>query len=166
MVKSDNKIYQAIAALPSKDPCFSLGICCNADEVTALDFLPAQNAMAPKTALAAEVVRQLNAYLHNPSFSFALPLQPQGTFFQRKVWQAIAGIPGGETRSYAALATALHSGPRAVGGACGANPYPLLIPCHRVIASGGGLGGFSRNGGEWLLDIKRWLLAHEGPRPA
>ena len=50
---------------------------------------------------------------------------------------------------------------RAVGQACGANPFPLVVPCHRVIATGGGLGGFARHGGGFLLDVKRWLLAHE-----
>ena len=57
---------------------------------------------------------------------------------------------------------AFRDAPRAVGQACGANPFPLIVPCHRVIAAGGGLGGFSRQRGGFLLDIKRWLLAHEG----
>ena len=60
------------------------------------------------------------------------------------------------------LAASIRSGPRAVGNACGANPYPLVVPCHRVVASGGALGGFARNRGGFLLDVKRWLLAHEG----
>jgi methylated-DNA-[protein]-cysteine S-methyltransferase len=59
----------------------------------------------------------------------------------------------------------LKNAPRAVGQACGANPFPLVIPCHRVVATGG-LGGFSRHGGGFLLDVKRWLLRHEGIAPA
>lgn len=59
------------------------------------------------------------------------------------------------------LAKTVKSAPRAVGQACGANPYPVVVPCHRVVAAGGGLGGFARQGGGFLLDVKRWLLAHE-----
>ena len=81
-----------------------------------------------------------------------------GTSFQRKVWEALLQIPAGQTESYGQLAAALGrpGAARAVGSACGANPIPLLIPCHRVLASGGGLGGFS--GG---LHWKRRLLARE-----
>ncbi len=69
--------------------------------------------------------------------------------------------------SYGEVAAAIHSGPRAVGNACGANPYPIVVPCHRVVAANQGLGGFGRQGDGFLLDIKRWLLAHErqSPRP-
>jgi methylated-DNA-[protein]-cysteine S-methyltransferase len=77
------------------------------------------------------------------------------------VWKEIAAIPQRETRTYGEVAKALHNAPRAVGQACGANPFPLVVPCHRVIAAGGELGGFARNGGAFMLDIKRWLLAHE-----
>jgi methylated-DNA-[protein]-cysteine S-methyltransferase len=66
-----------------------------------------------------------------------------------------------QTRSYGDIARALHSAPRAVGQACGANPFPVVVPCHRVLAAGGGLGGFARQREGFLLDVKRWLLAHE-----
>jgi len=89
-------------------------------------------------------------------------LRPSGTTFQRRVWAQIAAIPNHQTRTYGEVAKALHNAPRAVGQACGANPFPLVVPCHRVIATGGGLGGFARNRGGFLLDVKRWLLAHEG----
>jgi methylated-DNA-[protein]-cysteine S-methyltransferase len=101
------------------------------------------------------------AYLADPTFTFGLPLRPAGTFFQRRVWGEIAAIPLGETETYGALAKNLKNAPRAVGQACGANPYPLVVPCHRVIAAGGGLGGFNRHGGGFLLEVKRWLLTHE-----
>lgn len=143
-------------------PGFSLGVRCSEDEVLGIDFLPPGPACAPSNALAAEVERQLAAYLADPEFVFALPLRPQGTAFQRRVWAAIAEIPGCQTRSYGELARALHSAPRAVGQACGANPCAVIVPCHRVIAAGGALGGFARSGGGFLLGIKRWLLAHEG----
>ena len=93
---------------------------------------------------------------------FGLPLRPSGTAFQRRVWGEIAAIPCHQTKSYGELAKALHNAPRAVGQACGANPFPLVVPCHRVIASGGALGGFARQRGGFLLEIKRWLLAHVG----
>ena len=83
----------------------------------------------------------------------------EGTSFQRKVWRKIASIPFGQTRNYAWLAGAIGSpkGYRAVANACGANPIPLIIPCHRVIASDGSIGGFS--GG---IELKRKLLKLEG----
>lgn len=152
--------YQAVIAAPG----FALGLRCNDAEVIAIEFLEARAGLAAATPLAEEAARQLRCYLENPGFVFTLPLAPAGTPFQRRVWARIAEIPHGETRTYGALAEALNSAPRAVGGACGANPYPLVVPCHRVVASGGGLGGFARQRGGLLLDIKRWLLVHEGIR--
>jgi methylated-DNA-[protein]-cysteine S-methyltransferase len=78
-----------------------------------------------------------------------------------KVWQAIAAIPSGETRSYVALAESIQSGARAIGNACGRNPHPVVVPCHRVIAKNGGMGGFNRTAVGGFVEIKRWLLAHE-----
>lgn len=74
---------------------------------------------------------------------------------------AIAAIPRGRTATYGELATSLGSAPRAVGQACGANPFPLIVPCHRV-TSAAGLGGFANAREGWLLEVKRWLLAFEG----
>lgn len=153
--------FQAVVAAPG----FALGIRCDADELTAIEYLEAQPAQAPQTALAAEAVRQLEAWLADPDFVFGLPLRPAGTAFQRRVWAAIAAIPCGQTLTYGQVASQLHNAPRAVGQACGANPYPVVVPCHRVVASGGGLGGFARERSGFLLDIKRWLLAHESRRP-
>ena len=100
--------------------------------------------------------------MNNPEAAFSLPLRPSGTTFQRRVWAQIAQIPCHQTQTYGELAKALHNAPRAVGQACGANPFPLVVPCHRVVAANGGLGGFARQRGGFLLDVKRWLLAHEG----
>lgn len=149
--------FQAIVPAPG----FALGVRCDKDEVVGLVFLQPCREVEPDNALAAEVVRQLRAYLADPEFAFSLPLRPAGTRFQRRVWEQIAAIPGRETRTYGDLAHVLKTGPRAVGQACGANPYPVVVPCHRVVAAGGGLGGFARQGGGFLLDVKRWLLAHE-----
>lgn len=153
--------YQAVVTAPG----FALGVCCDDDEVTRIDFLEPRPEQAPTTALAAETVRQLQAYLAHPDFVFSLPLQPAGTHFQRRVWEQIAAIPGGRTETYGQLAKNLKNAPRAVGQACGANPYPVVVPCHRVIASSGAgdkkLGGFARERGGFLLEVKRWLLTHE-----
>lgn len=150
--------YAAIVNAPG----FSIGIRCDADEITGFDYLASCAEIVPHTPLAKDAVRQLRAYLKDAKFEFGLPLAPAGTHFQRRVWTQIAAIPLGETLSYGEVATAIHSGPRAVGNACGANPYPLVVPCHRVIAANQALGGFGRSGGGFLLEIKRWLLRHEG----
>lgn len=101
---------------------------------------------------------QLSEYFAGARRRFDLPLDPQGTPFQRAVWSALAEIDFGETRSYAALARALGrpSAARAVGAANGRNPVGIIVPCHRVIGSDAKLVGYA--GG---LDRKQWLLAHE-----
>ncbi len=89
-----------------------------------------------------------------------IPLAPVGTAFQRRVWSALRDIPRGTTKTYGELASELNSSARAVAGACRANPIPLLIPCHRVVAADG-IGGY---GGETVganIELKRWLLEHE-----
>ncbi len=149
--------YQAVVAAPG----FCIGVRCDDAEIHALDYLEPRAEVQPENGLAFETVRQLHSYLADADFAFGLPLRPSGTPFQRRVWALITAIPNHQTRSYGDLAKALHNAPRAVGQACGANPFPLVVPCHRVIATGGGLGGFARHGGGFLLDVKRWLLAHE-----
>lgn len=149
--------FQAVVAAPG----FSIGVHCDEGEVLRIEYLEPCSELVPKCALAAEAVRQLRAYLGDPRFVFELPLQTSGTAFQRCVWGAIAAIPCHQTRTYGELAKELHNAPRAVGQACGANPFPLVVPCHRVVAASGKLGGFARRRGGFLLDVKRWLLAHE-----
>lgn len=109
-------------------------------------------------AVLSETARQLEAYFTGRLQRFDLPLKPAGTAFRQSVWEAMLAIPYGGTATYGGMAKMLDSGPRAVGGACGANPIPIIIPCHRVLASGGAPGGYSGNGG---LDTKAWLLALE-----
>jgi len=154
--------YQAVVAAPG----FALGVQCDDDEITAIEFLEPRPEQAPSSPLAAEAVRQLRAYLADPDFVFGLPLKPAGTAFQRRVWTQIAAIPPGHTETYGQVARRLSNAPRAVGQACGANPYPVVVPCHRIVATGGTgdkkLGGFARERGGFLLDVKRWLLRHEG----
>ena len=151
--------YDAVVSAPG----FSLGIRCDGEDwVEEIEFIEPHREQKAKAPLAAEVARQLHAYLKDPGFVFGLPLKPSGTPFQRRVWEQIAAIPCGRTHTYGELAKHLSNAPRAVGQACGANPYPLVVPCHRVVAAGGGLGGFNRQGGGFLLEVKRWLLRHEG----
>jgi methylated-DNA-[protein]-cysteine S-methyltransferase len=115
-----------------------------------------------ETGLLALARTQLAEYFDGRRGAFALPLAPGGTDFQRRVWTRMSAIPFGATLSYGALADAVGSGPRAVAGACAANPIPILIPCHRVVGAGGALGGYS--GGEGV-PTKRLLLQHEGALP-
>ena len=150
--------YQLVVAAPG----FGIGLRCDEMEIYSLEYLEPRPELKPANALAAEAGRQLRAYLADPEFVFGLPLCPSGTAFQRRVWGEIGAIPCHQTKSYGELAKALHNAPRAVGQACGANRFPLVVPCHRVIASDGALGGFARQRGGFLLEIKRWLLAHEG----
>jgi methylated-DNA-[protein]-cysteine S-methyltransferase len=110
------------------------------------------------TALLRDACDQLQDYFDGKRMSFNLPLAPEGSNFQKRVWAALCAIPPGETRSYADIARTIGSGPRAVGGANGANPIPLFIPCHRVIAADGSLGGYSGGDGP---ATKRYLLDHE-----
>ena len=107
------------------------------------------------------VITQLRAYFAGELKQFDLPLAPVGTEFQRKVWSALQGIPFGETRSYGELAREVGNGKasRAVGAANGRNPIPVIIPCHRVVGSDGGLTGFG--GG---LETKQHLLKLESGR--
>jgi methylated-DNA-[protein]-cysteine S-methyltransferase len=112
-----------------------------------------------QSALLQDAARQLEAYAEGRQRDFDLPLAPAGTAFQKSVWDEMCRIPYGKTRSYGELAEILGSVPRAIGGACGANPIPIFIPCHRVVAGGGALGGFS--GGDGATS-KRALLVHEG----
>ena len=154
--------YDAIVTAPGKPATFSLGIRCDGEDwIETVEFIEPGSEQKARTALAAEAARQLRAWLKDPAFVFGLPLKPAGTPFQRRVWEQIAAIPCGSTRTYGELARSLSNAPRAVGQACGANPFPIVVPCHRVVATGGGLGGFARQGGGFLLETKRWLLAHE-----
>jgi len=138
-----------------------IGIRCDADALTGIEFLaPDTVPCTPRIALAKMVRNQLSAYFDNPDFRFDIPLRLNGTAHQTKVWQAMCAIPCGETRSYGNLAKELQSCAQAVGQACGANPVPIIIPCHRVVGKAG-LGGFMNHSGGYALDIKRWLLAHE-----
>lgn len=128
-----------------------------------IDYLPSSvRLVRPKNDLAKEAEEQFKAYFKNPRHQFNLPIKPAGTGHQQKVWVATQAIPVGKTKTYGELAAKLKSGARAVGTACGANPYPLIAPCHRVV-SAKGIGGFMKEDTPGLYrQIKIWLLMHEG----
>lgn len=153
--------YQAKFATPFA----VLGICASGERLTAIEYLPRGVAtLAPLNRLAERVCRQIERYLDDPEFRFDLPFEFSGTEFQRKVWQAIYRIPSGRTLTYNEIARRLKTAPRPVGGACGANRIPIVIPCHRVVGASG-LGGFMNARSGVPLEIKRWLLMHEGAEP-
>ncbi len=142
-------------------PFAVLGIRHETDCLTGIDFLPRKTQpLPPQTHFAEKVSKRLQAYLRDPDASFDLPFRLKGTAYQRRVWQAIMQIPRGRSLTYGELARKLFSGPRAVGQACGANPIPIIVPCHRVLGSGN-LGGFMNCDEGDPLAIKRWLLKHE-----
>ncbi len=151
------EIYDAVIATPLG----RLGIEAHT-ALTNIDFVSARTPLkAAATPLARQVCRQLRDYFRNPSQArFRLPLAASGTDYQQRVWRALRRIPAGQVRSYGDLATALKSAPRAVGGACRANPIPIIVPCHRVVAASGP-GGFMGATRGRAMAIKRWLLAHE-----
>ena len=150
--------FDAAIALPFGP----FGIRTAGGEVCELVFLPPDSPLQPPTDDTGRVAAQaLRDWIDDPGRAFPLPLSPRGTAFQRRVWAEISAIPAGHTRRYGDLARRLGSAARAVGQACGANPYPLIVPCHRV-TSAAGLGGFANASDGWLLEVKRWLLRHEG----
>jgi methylated-DNA-[protein]-cysteine S-methyltransferase len=159
-IQQGSELFSAIVDLPFG----KVGVRAASGLITELCYLPPHfDAKAPQDATAELAARQLEQYCDDADFVFDLPLKRAGTDFQQKVWQAISSIPRGSVRTYGELAKHIGSAPRAVGQACGANWFPVVIPCHRVTAATG-LGGFSNsddpNG--YLLGVKRWLLAHEG----
>jgi methylated-DNA-[protein]-cysteine S-methyltransferase len=138
-----------------------LGIHCAEDKLTGITFLPADSAeIAPRDAFTKVVCEQLQHFVYKGMSGFDLPLKLEGTEHQLKVWRALCDIPLGQVQTYGELAAQLNSSPRAVGQACGNNPIPIVIPCHRVVSKAG-LGGFMHRADNGALDIKRWLLAHE-----
>jgi methylated-DNA-[protein]-cysteine S-methyltransferase len=147
-----------------RTPFATLGISTTDRHVTGIRFLaPDTPAKAPRRdTIAFLACVQIQSYLEDAAFSFDLPLKLAGTHHRLAVWEAMQRIPAGATRTYGEVARELRSSARAVGGACGANPIPLVVPCHRIVAANG-LGGFmgAREDG-FELSVKRWLLGHEG----
>ena len=109
--------------------------------------------------LLTQAAAQLAAYFAGDLRDFDLPVAPEGTAHDRRVWREMQDIAPGETRTYGDIARAIGSGAQAVGNACGRNPIPIIIPCHRIVAANGAIGGYSGQGG---AETKRFLLGLEG----
>jgi methylated-DNA-[protein]-cysteine S-methyltransferase len=154
------QLYNAVIAAPFG----RLGVTLKNGRLADINFLDARFPLrAPKEAAARRMCRALKIYLRNPKTKFRLPLAMDGTDFQQRVWRALQRIPTGSVLSYGELAHKLKTGARAVGNACRANPIPIVIPCHRVVAANGKGGFMGKIGGRALM-IKDWLLTHERGR--
>ncbi len=159
MFSSEEAIFSAIVSAPFG----RMGIRTENASVSELVYLPERyREKSASDAVAENAARQVQSYFADPDFIFELPLKNAGTLFQQKVWKAISDIPRGEIRTYGQLAKSLRSAPRAVGQACGANWFPLIIPCHRVTAAGG-IGGFAHHDDVdgFHIRVKRFLLEWE-----
>jgi methylated-DNA-[protein]-cysteine S-methyltransferase len=142
-------------------PFAVLGIRTAGEQLTGIEYLPKGAAtLAPINRFAERVCSQIDRYLEDPAYPFDLPFDFRGTDFQCRVWRAVHAIPSGRTVSYTDIARRLKTAPRPVGGACGANRLPIVIPCHRVLAADG-IGGFMHSRGGYPIEVKRWLLRHE-----
>ena len=146
-----------------KTPFATLGIVSDDTHLLAIHFLPMSvTSKSPTLNTIAHLVSvQLTIYLDKPTFKFDLPIKLNGSKHQLDVWHALQKIPAGKTKTYGELALSIDSSPRAVGTACGKNPVPIVVPCHRITAANG-LGGFMGGKRDDPLVIKRWLLTHEG----
>ena len=147
-------------------PVMRLAVRSDAHAILSLEYVGPEVALrAPSDAPGRRLAEQIEAYLADPSFVFDLPLKWTTSVFQRRVCGELRQIPSGSTETYGSLAKHLNSAPRAVGGACRRNPFPLVVPCHRVVAATG-IGGFSGNTSGPTLELKRALLQHEGVESA
>jgi len=148
-------------------PTGKLGVCIDAESITKViwleqDVLESSTLSSSKPAnkkLKKKIVSALDDYFKSGLIDTEISLCPEGTLFQKKVWQALKRIPSGTVKTYGDVAKELKTSSRAVGQACRRNNIPLFIPCHRVVAAQG-IGGFM--GGYRHVERKRWLLQHEG----
>ena len=139
-----------------------MGIRTQDTNLIGLDFLPRGTPeVLPQTATGTQVWNALFAYLDDPHQLSEEALASEGTEFQKKIWNALRRIPVGQTWTYGDLAKSVDTAPRAAANACRRNRIPILIPCHRIIAKTGLGGYFGQSTGE-MLEVKRWLLEHEG----
>jgi methylated-DNA-[protein]-cysteine S-methyltransferase len=159
------RVVETVYELVMASPVGWLGVRTDGSALTAVEILagPAPAGGRPGAA-AQQVGEALGRYFAGDTDALAgLPVAPTGTPFQRRVWERLRTVRPGEISTYGALGRGLGTSARAVGGACRANPIPLVIPCHRVVGAAG-LGGYSGERAGDGVEKKRWLLAHEGAR--
>jgi methylated-DNA-[protein]-cysteine S-methyltransferase len=143
-------------------PIGALGIRTSRRRLNRVEFLDWHSKpFLSQDPFAVDISRQLECYFHASPFEFSIPINLNGTDFQKQVWQLLLMIKPGEVRTYGDIAQELNTSPRAVGSACRSNPTPLIVPCHRVV-SADGIGGFAGNSQGRRVEVKRWLLKHEG----
>ena len=137
---------------------FRLRIQLQSGRLARLDFVTQYVETGSPSKQMQDIMRQLDEYFTGKRHEFLVELRLAGTAFQKSVWQALRGIPWGETRSYSEIASAIGRprSCRAVGAAIGRNPVSIVIPCHRVIGADGSLRGFAAG-----MQVKQWLLDHE-----
>ena len=145
-----------MATVTIHTPVGPIGLASDGERLTRVDFGEA-GGDAHTDVVLVEAARQVVAYFAGDLRCFDLPLAPAASPFQQQVRAAMLAIPYGGRAGYGQLAAAIGSAPRAIGQACGRNPLPIVVPCHRVL-SATGIGGYSGGAG---LPTKRWLLAHE-----
>ena len=133
----------------------------SADRIDAIDILATGDAAASDAPAIREALRQIEAYFAGRLTAFDLPLAPSPTERGAVLRQGIVDIAFGETASYGALAKAIRSSPRAIGQACARNPFPIVVPCHRILGADGALGAYSAGNGPIT---KSRLLDHERPQ--
>ena len=142
-------------------PKMKVAVATREGRVVEIRYLPpSSSSISARNSLAERAARQLERYREDPDARFDFPLLIEGTPFQRLLWDALCAIPRGKTLTYGELARRLGGEARAVGQACGDNRLPIVIPCHRVVAANG-IGGFAHATEGYLIEAKRWLLAHE-----
>ncbi len=143
-------------------PFATIGVATSDSHLTEVRLLPKTiAAKAPKkNSIAQLAITELALYLKNPQYQFQVPIKLSGSHHQLEVWRVMREIPPGEVKTYGAVASELGSSAQAIGGACGRNPIPIIVPCHRIVARHG-LGGFMGYGEGDTINIKQWLLMHE-----
>jgi methylated-DNA-[protein]-cysteine S-methyltransferase len=144
-------------------PKMKVGVATREGRVVEIRYLPTTTpTKSSADPFLAGVARQLERYRADPDTKFDFPVVIEGTALQRAVWDSMCAIPRGKTRTYGDIARELGADAREIGQACGDNRLPIVIPCHRVVAANG-LGGFAHATSGYLIEVKRWLLAHEAP---
>lgn len=142
-------------------PIGRVGVVTANNRLERVSFLsPRSVLIPPKNVLVAKIVSELKKYFCDPKQKFTLPLSFLGTPLQIKIWRALQKIPVGSTTTYGRLAAKIGTNPRVVGNASRANPLPVIVPCHRVVAALD-VGGFCGKTSGSKLEIKKWLLDHE-----
>lgn len=143
-------------------PVGKMGVDIAGDFVVRVAYLSASvRLIPPRDSVSRRVVSEIRQYFCDPAFKFSVAIELRGTILQKKIWDALQTIPVGVTKTYGELAQIVATSPRVIGNACGRNPIPLIVPCHRVVAAmdiGGYCGG---NSDPNFMRIKRWLLTHE-----